>query len=647
MALAAVAALAFAPVVGNGFVRWDDDRNFLENPAFSGLSLENVRWAWTTGLLGVYQPLAWMLMEAEFDAWGLNPRFYHVASLVGHAAIAVVLWVLTLALLERAGRGAAGPSATGFARRESAAAIAVALYAVHPLRAEVVSWASCQPYFPSVLLALLATLAYLGACDAERPEGRLGRLVGAWALYAMGLLTKIVPVMLPAILLVLDVYPLRRLGPGRWTGRGAWRVYGEKLPFLAVALPLMVVALRVRGADDYRTMHYDPAVRLARAFVTPGFYLIKTAFPLDLVAFYPPPADRLGYLEGMSAAAIATTLGVTVAAIAACRRLPGLAAAWACYLLALAPNLGLVRTGRSFLADRYSYFPSMAGAVVLGYALARLASRPRAWVLARAVAAVLVVGLSALSWRQCLCWRSSEAIWTRAFEYAPDDPNINMALGVAKNQEGKAAEAKGHFLRALEADGRNTLALVNLGGIELNEGDLAAAEATWGRALEIDPNEAEAMSGLALVRAKQGRFREAERFNRRALEVRPGYIQARNNLAAVLGYQGKFEEARAELARVVRDTPGDAVARYNLGQMLAILGRHTEALSQYAEAIRLDPGVASRYAGMGKSLLALKRDAEAARAFSAALGIDPNDPEARSGLDEIQSRRGRRDGRLP
>ena len=380
LALATATALAFVPAIGNGFVTWDDDRNFLENPSFTGLSPGTVRWAWTTSLLGVYQPLGWLLMEAEFDAWGLNPRGYHAASMALHAANAVVLWVLTLALLKRVSPGEAQGSADRCARRVSAsAAIAAALYAVHPLRAEVVAWVSCQTYLPSALFAMLAAVAYLAACNDDRPSGRLVWLVAAWVLYTLGLLMKVVPIMLPGILLVLDVYPLRRLGAGRWTGREAWRVYKEKLPFLAVALPMAVIALRARGVDDFSNMNatdYDPVVRLARAGVAPGFYLLKTAYPFGLGAIYPPPRGRIGYLGGISAAAIATTLLATIAAFALRRRWPGLTAAWACYLVALAPNLGLVRTGRSFLKRTELRLPTSRYRLPSGSLLARYRPLP-------------------------------------------------------------------------------------------------------------------------------------------------------------------------------------------------------------------------------------------------------------------------------
>src|SRR4051794_38891476 len=73
--------VAFAPVLGNGFVDWDDLDNFVNNPSFRGVGLSQAAWAWSTTILGVYQPLAWMAFGAESAAWGLDPRGYHATSL--------------------------------------------------------------------------------------------------------------------------------------------------------------------------------------------------------------------------------------------------------------------------------------------------------------------------------------------------------------------------------------------------------------------------------------------------------------------------------------------------------------------------------------------------------------------------------------
>ncbi len=237
---------AFSPCLRNDFVAWDDDKNFLNNPGYRGLGWVQLRWDWTSFQLGVYQPLAWMILGAESLLWGLRPWGYHLTSLILHALNTVVLLVLTLSLLSRCRprRERAEPGSSLLD-----AGLAVALFAVHPLRTEVVAWASCQPYLPCALFSMLTVLAYLRALPEGAPPRR-GSLVAAFCLFAAALLSKAVAVSLPAVLLILDVYPLRRLGggPGRWFGpsvRGVWR---EKLPFLGLSPDLHRPGYRRPGA---------------------------------------------------------------------------------------------------------------------------------------------------------------------------------------------------------------------------------------------------------------------------------------------------------------------------------------------------------------------------------------------------------------
>ncbi len=137
---------AFIPILDNGFVDgWDDDPNFRDNPYFRGLGAAQVRWAWTTFWVGVYQPLAWLLFEVQYFFCELDPRGYHLTSLLLQVANAVVLYVLTVALLARCRTGSCLQSPWTYSL---SAGLATALFAVHPLRVEAVAWASCQPYLP-------------------------------------------------------------------------------------------------------------------------------------------------------------------------------------------------------------------------------------------------------------------------------------------------------------------------------------------------------------------------------------------------------------------------------------------------------------------------------------------------------------------
>ena len=189
---------------------------------------------------GAYQPLGWMLFSTEYRAWGLDARGYHAVSLVWHAAVVVALYATTLHLLGHP--GVALPRGRGL---EFWAGLAVAGYAVHPLRVEAVAWVSCQPYLPCAFFAVLAVLAYL--CERRGPGAEVRVADMFWLCYAVSLLFKAPSVSVPAVFLILDVYPLRRLGggPGRWFGPSVEPVWREKTWF--VGLGLVFSAPRVPG----------------------------------------------------------------------------------------------------------------------------------------------------------------------------------------------------------------------------------------------------------------------------------------------------------------------------------------------------------------------------------------------------------------
>jgi protein O-mannosyl-transferase len=137
--LVIVVLAAFIPALDNGFVNWDDDKNFLDNPYYRGLAPHQLRWALTTFWLGVYQPLAWLVFEVEYVFWKLGPGGYHLTSVMFHAVNAVVLYVLTVTLLVccRPDSLQRGPWIYPLS-----ASLATALFMVHPLRVEAVAWAS-------------------------------------------------------------------------------------------------------------------------------------------------------------------------------------------------------------------------------------------------------------------------------------------------------------------------------------------------------------------------------------------------------------------------------------------------------------------------------------------------------------------------
>src|SRR5438093_1617026 len=262
---------AFLPTLQNHFVNWDDDINFLDNFHYRGLAWTHLRWMWTTHL-GHYIPLTWMTLGMDYLLWGMNPVGYHLTSLLLHVTSAVVVFflarrLLTLALPRASGRGHALTVSAGFA---------ALVFAIHPLRVESVAWATERRDVLSGLFYLLTLLTYLRACERGARGQRLYWL--SVALFGCALLSKSMAVSLPVVLLILEVYPLRRLGGSLgWSSAFTRGVYVEKIPFVLLAAAASAITLMAQlstsamvSVDNLRALD-----RLAVSAHRLGVYLWK------------------------------------------------------------------------------------------------------------------------------------------------------------------------------------------------------------------------------------------------------------------------------------------------------------------------------------------------------------------------------------
>src|SRR3989454_4517414 len=283
--VALVTFAAFLPALHNQFVNWDDDKNFLDNPHYRGLGWSQLRWMWTTHA-GHYIPLTWMTLGMDYLLWGMNPVGYHLTSLLLHVTSAVVVFflarrLLTLALPRASGRGHALTVSAGFA---------ALVFAIHPLRVESVAWATERRDVLSGLFYLLTLLTYLRACE-RGARGRRSYWLSV-ALFGCALLSKSMAVSLPVVLLILEVYPLRRLGGSpRWAGASPPRGFAAHSPPgpLGPGAPARALPARRSPRGMVSVAHLSALDRLAVSAYGLSFYLLKTVVALNLSPLYMLP----------------------------------------------------------------------------------------------------------------------------------------------------------------------------------------------------------------------------------------------------------------------------------------------------------------------------------------------------------------------
>ena len=508
--VALVAVAAFLPTLANGFVTWDDDRNFLTNPHWRGLGPAQLGWMLTTPHLGLWVPLTWATLGLDYLLWGLRPAGYHATSLALHAATAGVVYLVALRLLA----AALGAGARDTAVRLGAAFAALA-FALHPLRVESVAWVTERRDVLSGLLYAATLLLYVRALDATGDRRRRLRRATLGAA-VLALLAKPMAVSLPAVLLLLDAYPL-----GRLAGlREAWPRVREKLALIllsaaasAIAVWAMATGSRLSGASQLGVLD-----RAAISLYALAFYLEKTLAPTGLAPLYELPF-RLEPLAPRFLASAAVVLALTALAVLLRRRATALAASLAAYVVILLPVVGVAHQGPQIAADRYTYLASLPWALLAGGGLARgwrglrarRPGRPAALALA-AIAGALLLTLGVLTWRQAGTWRDSETLWTRALAASPS-AIAHAKLGVLRDEAGRPDEAIAHFRAALDL-----------------HPDLAYAHNNWGIAL-----------------ARQGKWEEAIEHYRGALRIAPDSAESHLNLAVALDRAGRPAEAAEHL----------------------------------------------------------------------------------------------------
>jgi len=457
--------------------------------------------------------------------------------------------VLLFAALERL-TGAAAPSG-----------LAAALFAVHPLHVESVAWVAERKDVLSTTLWLLTMCAWAGY--ARAPGAARYALV--CLLLALGLAAKPMLVTLPLVLLLLDVWPLGRVGSVGWR-----RAVLEKLPLLGLALVSAVVTLAVqRAGGAVRTLDHLPlGARLANALWSYLAYLGHTVWPSGLAVFYPHPGAAISWLKPvLSSVALAA---ITAAVLRRRRERPYLLAGWLWYLGTLVPVIGLVQVGEQAMADRYTYVPLIGIFVALSWLGWEALGRRDGRLAAAALPVLLLLGIVAHA--QVRVWQDSVTLFRHALAVTENNHTAHLNLGMALAERGDLEEAVRQYRETLRIRPDYAHAHNNLGVALSRLGDERGAIEQYREALRLDPANAEAHYNLGQSLVAAGRTGPAlERF-REAVRLDPDYVEARYNLGTLLARQGAWPEAVDQLRRVIELRPGYAEAHYNLGLALRFLG---------------------------------------------------------------------------
>lgn len=575
--LAGMTLAVFSPVVSFQFINVDDPVYVTANDHVQqGLTWRNATWALTALEAANWHPVTWLSHMLDVTLFGLNPGGHHATSLLIHTlnVILLFLWLRRM---------------TGELYRS---ALVAALFAVHPLALESVAWIAERKNVLSTLFLLLALWMYVGYA---RKPGVLRYLLVAF-LFILGLMSKPMLVTLPFALLLLDYWPLGRLGFGPKSAGSTepaaavflWRC-AEKLPLLLLAAVSSVLTLKAQALDTEIKV-VPLASKVANALLSCGTYLWQMMWPSRLAIFY-PYRDRAIFSWPVMASLVCICL-ITALAVWQIKKRSYLAVGWFWYLGTLVPVVGLVHVGDIAHADRYTYVPLLGVFIAIVWAGAELATRLPALRYALASCAGLaVVALAAAAAHNVSYWHDGISVSEHALAVTGPNSLMEKALGEALYSQGRMKEALEHLTLAVQIQ-PNEIALYEIGTVKMLQGKIDEAEFYFEQALRY-PGEARALAqarnSLAVIEMQKGASADAEKNFRESIALDPSSARHRVAFGWLLAKQGRYEEAIAQYEQALKIAP-DALAYFSLGSALEGQRKLPQAADAYRKTLALAPG---------------------------------------------------------
>lgn len=587
-----IAFLIFLPSVGNSFA-WDDIRNFIDNTRWQGFSGANIAWMFSTISCDNYFPLTWLSMALDYEIWGLNPAGYHFTNVIIHSINAVIFFLLIKRILS-----------TVFIYKyhlrqmNIGAFVAAILFSLHPLRVETVAWVSTRADLLCAFFYMLAVFSYLDMKHYRSTVYFRPNVLLTFCLFVPALLCRAWAVTLPAILLTLDIYPLKRIDIHLRPMRSLSAILLEKLPFFILSLAVSVLAFIGKRSDMQSITSYGLLDRTAQAFYGLGFYVYKTILPLNLSPLYLMEGGTAVW-SALGISLISAGLAITVLAIVSAYRMPWLATIWFSYVIILSPVLGFFQSGLQIVADRYTYIATIPLFIIAGAGIAWLGvtrdmsgKYRNLWNTTIVLAVATAVLYAGLSIAQLQIWRNCGTLWSHVIKIQP----------------------------------HNFVAYYNRGNYSLSLGDTDGAIRDYGKTIEIFPRYGQAYFNRGKIFIERGSPEKAISDFNYALSINSNSTEAYSNRAKAFKLLGRSSESESDLDAVIRLNPKDYDAWLDRATLKRERNNLVAAVEDYSESIRLDPARIDAYVNRGGTYLMMDDALRAATDFGLVVRLSPDSP---------------------
>lgn len=526
--------LTFSPALQNDFVNYDDAKYIANNPVIKTLSWTNIQAMFSQVIIRVHQyhPLTLLTWAVEYHFVKLTSRTYILDNILLHLANALLVFWFACQLTKKTG----------------AAFLAALLFSLHPLRVESVVWITERK-------DVLYSFFYLGGLNIythwilNQRQGK-GLFVLTHVFFVLSCFSKPAAVSFPLAILSVDFFV---------NGRIKLKDFYEKMMFFFLSGVIGVISILQKPAAAEKVYQvFSPGDRLILAINAFWFYVSKIFLPVNLSCYYPLPNKINNHLPVVFYVIAVISIFVTLWVFQKIKKAPRIFQ-WGILFFSgtIVFMAGLISFGSYFIAERYTYIPSIGLAIPSAWGICQLTEPGSRRVKIPLIVLIVIILFSshALSVKQSRVWHDGVRLWSNVIQQFP---NIEMAY----SNRGNAYWKEENYLAALE-DYNQALALnpyvygtlSNRGAVYLRLGQPQLALADFNRAIELNPRMAKAFNNRGSLLLETGQIESAIQDFTRSLELQPHQISALVNRAngyKQLGYDTKAQE---DLSRALQINP--------------------------------------------------------------------------------------------
>lgn len=525
MILALLVLIAYANSFNNAFVS-DDTYGILNNPAVA--QFQSVK----SQMIRYLQPLLYFIISNTF---GIVPFWFRLLNILAHIGTVSMMFVI-LSIIST-------PMVAFFA---------AAIFAVHPINIEAVSWISGGTYSWYTFFFLLSFFFYIKAFKNARTNWT--SYVGSLLFYLQSLSVGVPAVVLCGIVTVYE-YLYGKLSK-RWP---------YLIPYFIFSAIFGLVAISGIGAreisfreDHYQVVtNYNPLLQIPVAISS---YFELFVWPQGLTLYH----SEMNFSTMQFAFKVTVLLMYVSALIISFFKSRPIFFGLSLFLIGLIPTL----TPHSIhwvVAERYAYFSMIGVTFVTAYLLAKIPKKYEAVMFLTII--IMILGFTVRTVVRNNDWHNEDNLWIATGKTSPSDPKTHNNLGDVYTRQGNYAKAAEELIIAIKLNPNYADAYHNLGNVYQRAGQLDAALEMYGKALQINPRLWQAYQNIGALYFQQQQFASASASMRQAAQLNPGSAQIRAFVGIIEMNRGDKAAAAQYLQEALQLDPSLDIARQALGEV--------------------------------------------------------------------------------